>query len=177
MSWTEVVIEIAREHAEALSDALMEAGALSVSVEDADEGTADEKPLFTITAADVAKYRARLSPGHLALFAKYPDYTMPVFPTHRSVGYPQAILDASKANVGKEFPLHLQLHRLAPSGTATFLGVFLDLSEQHGVQERLFRQAHYDALTQLPNRLLLRDRLQQCLQIRSCKSLSLTHTG
>jgi ribosomal protein L11 methyltransferase len=46
MSWTEVVIEIAREHAEALSDALMEAGALSVSVEDADEGTAQEKPLF-----------------------------------------------------------------------------------------------------------------------------------
>ncbi|MDY0975478.1 50S ribosomal protein L11 methyltransferase [Massilia sp. CFBP9012] len=46
MSWTEVVIEIARDHAEALSDALMEAGALSVSVEDADEGTEDEKPLF-----------------------------------------------------------------------------------------------------------------------------------
>lgn len=46
MGWTEVVIEIAREHAEGLSDALMEAGALSVSVEDADEGTEDEKPLF-----------------------------------------------------------------------------------------------------------------------------------
>ncbi|MES2126007.1 MAG: 50S ribosomal protein L11 methyltransferase [Pseudomonadota bacterium] len=46
MSWTEVVIEVRREHAEALSDALMEAGALSVSVEDADEGTDQEKPLF-----------------------------------------------------------------------------------------------------------------------------------
>jgi ribosomal protein L11 methyltransferase len=46
MSWTEVVIEVAREHAEALSDALMEAGALSVSVEDADEGTAQENPQF-----------------------------------------------------------------------------------------------------------------------------------
>lgn len=46
MSWTEVVIEIARDHAEALSDALMEAGALSVSVEDADEGTEQEQPLF-----------------------------------------------------------------------------------------------------------------------------------
>jgi ribosomal protein L11 methyltransferase len=46
MSWTEVIIEIARDHAEALSDALMEAGALSVSVEDADEGTDQEKPLF-----------------------------------------------------------------------------------------------------------------------------------
>ncbi|TFW05233.1 50S ribosomal protein L11 methyltransferase [Oxalobacteraceae bacterium OM1] len=46
MSWTEIVIEVAREQAEALSDALMEAGALSVSVEDADEGTDAERPLF-----------------------------------------------------------------------------------------------------------------------------------
>ena len=46
MSWTEIVIEIARDHAEALSDALMEVGALSVSVEDADEGTDQERPLF-----------------------------------------------------------------------------------------------------------------------------------
>jgi ribosomal protein L11 methyltransferase len=46
MSWIELVIEVAREQAEPLSDALMEAGALSVSVEDADEGTEAEKPLF-----------------------------------------------------------------------------------------------------------------------------------
>ncbi len=46
MSWTEIVIEVARQHAEILSDALMEAGALSVSVEDADEGTDAERPLF-----------------------------------------------------------------------------------------------------------------------------------
>lgn len=46
MSWTEIVIEVTRDQAEALSDALMEAGALSVSVEDADEGTVAEQPLF-----------------------------------------------------------------------------------------------------------------------------------
>jgi len=46
MSWTEIVIEVARQHAERLSDALMEAGALSVSVEDADQGTDIEQPLF-----------------------------------------------------------------------------------------------------------------------------------
>ena len=46
MSWTEIVIEVARLHAEALSDALMDAGALSVSVEDADQGTDAEQPLF-----------------------------------------------------------------------------------------------------------------------------------
>jgi len=46
MSWIEIVIEVPRSHAETLSDALMEVGALSVSVEDADEGTDAEKPLF-----------------------------------------------------------------------------------------------------------------------------------
>lgn len=46
MSWTEIVIEVAQHQAENLSDALMEAGVLSVSVEDADEGTDAEKPLF-----------------------------------------------------------------------------------------------------------------------------------
>lgn len=46
MSWTEIVIEVHRAQAEPMSDALMEAGALSVSVEDADEGTEDERPLF-----------------------------------------------------------------------------------------------------------------------------------
>ncbi|WMW79471.1 50S ribosomal protein L11 methyltransferase [Undibacterium cyanobacteriorum] len=46
MAWIEIIIEVARDHAENLSDALMEAGALSVSVEDADEGTDAEKPLF-----------------------------------------------------------------------------------------------------------------------------------
>jgi ribosomal protein L11 methyltransferase len=46
MSWTEIVLEVPRDQTEQLSDALMEAGALSVSVEDADEGTDAERPLF-----------------------------------------------------------------------------------------------------------------------------------
>lgn len=46
MSWTEIVLEVPRTQAEHLSDALIESGALSVSVEDADEGTEAERPLF-----------------------------------------------------------------------------------------------------------------------------------
>ncbi|WP_245585123.1 DUF1329 domain-containing protein [Solimonas flava] len=61
----------------------------------------DDKPLFTITAANLAQYRGRLSAGHLALFAKYPDYRMPVYASRRSVAYPQAIYDASRANLGR----------------------------------------------------------------------------
>jgi ribosomal protein L11 methyltransferase len=46
MNYRELVVELERERAEALSDALMALGALSVSVEDADADTPDEQPLF-----------------------------------------------------------------------------------------------------------------------------------
>jgi ribosomal protein L11 methyltransferase len=46
VSYRELVIEIDRDHAEALSDTLLDLGALSVSVEDADADTPDEQPLF-----------------------------------------------------------------------------------------------------------------------------------
>ena len=46
MPWQSVRILVDSKQAEPLSDALMEVGALSVSLEDADAGTADETPLF-----------------------------------------------------------------------------------------------------------------------------------
>jgi len=46
MSWSEIVLEVPRQQAEHVSDALIEVGALSVSVEDANEGTEAEQPLF-----------------------------------------------------------------------------------------------------------------------------------
>lgn len=71
MSYRELVVELAREHAEALSDALLELGALSVSVEDADADTPDEQPLFgepgltpDRTAWQHSRVIALLSPDH-----------------------------------------------------------------------------------------------------------------
>ena len=46
MPWQSVRILVDSKQAEPLSDALMEVGALSVSLEDADAGTVDETPLF-----------------------------------------------------------------------------------------------------------------------------------
>ncbi|GCB06687.1 50S ribosomal protein L11 methyltransferase [Ralstonia sp. SET104] len=46
MTYRECVLEVARDDAEALSEALFDLGALSVSVEDADADTPDEQPLF-----------------------------------------------------------------------------------------------------------------------------------
>jgi ribosomal protein L11 methyltransferase len=46
MGWQNVSFLTDASHAEPLCDALLEAGALSASIEDADAGTPDEQPQF-----------------------------------------------------------------------------------------------------------------------------------
>ena len=46
MAWLSLSIQTDCQHAEALADALLDAGALAVSIEDADAGTPDEQPQF-----------------------------------------------------------------------------------------------------------------------------------
>jgi len=58
----------------------------------------NESPRFVITSQNYKQYADRLSAGHRALFEKYPDYRMPVYPTHRSAAYPEAIYKATLAN-------------------------------------------------------------------------------
>ena len=47
--------------------------------------------------------------------------------------------------------------------TQNYVGLFSDITGTKALQEQLQRIAHYDALTGLPNRVLLADRLQQAL--------------
>ncbi|MWV14989.1 DUF1329 domain-containing protein [Pseudomonas sp. L-22-4S-12] len=57
---------------------------------------AGEQPLFTITAQNLEQYRAKLSEGQLAMFQRYPGYSMPVYPSHRTAAVPAAINEAAK---------------------------------------------------------------------------------
>jgi hypothetical protein len=57
---------------------------------------ASDKPLFTITTANLAHYAAALTEGHKALFKAYPDYEMPVYATHRSAAVPVRVAEATK---------------------------------------------------------------------------------
>mgnify|MGYP000110461204 FL=1 len=60
---------------------------------------ASEKPLFVITHNNLAQYKNNLTPGQLAMFAKYPDtYKMPIYPTHRTVKFPASIQQKAKKN-------------------------------------------------------------------------------
>ncbi len=58
---------------------------------------ASDKPLFTITPANMAQYAGKLTEGHKKLLETYKGtYKMVVYPTHRSAAFPQRIYDATK---------------------------------------------------------------------------------
>ncbi|MFC5699340.1 DUF1329 domain-containing protein [Pseudomonas sp. GCM10022186] len=59
---------------------------------DASKGYVDpfagEKPLFTVSKANMAQYGDQLSPGYRALLERYPTYRMNVYPSHRTAALP-----------------------------------------------------------------------------------------
>ncbi|MFP6848583.1 MAG: DUF1329 domain-containing protein [Pseudomonas sp.] len=60
---------------------------------------ADDKPLFTITKANLDQYKDHLTPGQIAMFNTYPNsYQMPVYPTRRSGSAPQWVYDNTIKN-------------------------------------------------------------------------------
>jgi len=79
-----------------------------------------EKPLFTITKANMAKYQGQLTEGHKYLLKTYPTYKMNVYPSHRVVAWPDAIYKATAENavncelIGTDQPNHCKLGFLFP---------------------------------------------------------------
>ncbi len=57
---------------------------------------ADDKVLFTITAANMDQYADKLSEGHKAMLKTYGSFKMKVYPTRRSASMPQRIYDMTK---------------------------------------------------------------------------------
>jgi len=57
-----------------------------------------EKPLYTITKANMGQYEDKLTDGHKKLLSAYETYKMNVYPSHRIVTWPDEILKATLAN-------------------------------------------------------------------------------
>ncbi len=60
-----------------------------------------EQPQLVIDAANVDKYADKLTPGQINLIKTVKGYTMPVYATHRTCGYPDYIVNNTKANTSK----------------------------------------------------------------------------
>ncbi|OYY93067.1 MAG: hypothetical protein B7Y41_13195 [Hydrogenophilales bacterium 28-61-23] len=71
-----------------------------------------------------------------------------------------------KRKDGSHYPKWLIIHaiRNPESGRIdNFLAIFSDISERKQTEDRIHHMAHHDPLTDLPNRLLLNDRLENAL--------------
>jgi len=73
-------------------------GTLSDVVYPSNPEISAEKPLFVITAANASQYADKLTAGHLELLRRFPSYKMNVYPTHRTVSFPEHIVSATKRN-------------------------------------------------------------------------------
>ncbi|PWF23088.1 putative bifunctional diguanylate cyclase/phosphodiesterase [Corticimicrobacter populi] len=64
---------------------------------------------------------------------------------------------------GREFPVMLAVSRLPDRAGPRFIGLLRDMSETRRAEARIRQLSYYDALTKLPNRNLLLDRLARTL--------------
>lgn len=58
----------------------------------------NEKPTLSITAKDMAQYADQLAPGVQEMLRRFPTFRVDVYPTHRTMHYPQWVLDATVKN-------------------------------------------------------------------------------
>ncbi|MBV4518373.1 DUF1329 domain-containing protein [Pseudomonas kurunegalensis] len=60
---------------------------------------ASDKPLFSITAKNMAQYQDKLSDGVKEMLKRYPDsYRLDIYPTRRTAAAPQRVYDATAQN-------------------------------------------------------------------------------
>lgn len=59
---------------------------------------AADKPLYSITAANMAQHEAKLTAGTRELLKRFSTMRVDVYPTHRSAAYPKAVLENTLKN-------------------------------------------------------------------------------
>ena len=59
---------------------------------------AADKPLYAITAANMAPYESKLTAGTRELLKRYPSMRVDVYPSHRSAAHPKYVLENSVKN-------------------------------------------------------------------------------
>lgn len=59
---------------------------------------ADEEPLFSVTSSNLEQYKDQLTEGAVALFERYPEFRMDIYPTRRSVAWSEGSLEHCISN-------------------------------------------------------------------------------
>lgn len=59
---------------------------------------ADEVPVLIVDASNYLEHKDRLTSGSIAMFEKYPEFKMQIYPTHRTARYPEFYLKNAVRN-------------------------------------------------------------------------------
>ncbi len=69
-----------------------------------------------------------------------------------------------KRKGGEVVPLEMSVRELQQGDELSFTSIVRDISARKAAEERVFRMAHHDALTELPNRHLFGDRVEEAFK-------------
>ena len=77
---------------------------------------ADEKPLRAVTASNMAEAESQLTAGARELLRKYPGFRLDVYPTHRTVGWPDYLVANTRRNAVEAHTSDngIHLHKVLP---------------------------------------------------------------
>lgn len=75
---------------------------------------AGEAPLYTVTPQNAGQYAAILPAGQAAMLKIYPDYKVPVYPSHRTCAYTKNVYDHARENAA--------IGALTPDGNGLLAG-------------------------------------------------------
>lgn len=64
---------------------------------------------------------------------------------------------------GSIFPMEMRVSEFYVGGYRRFIGTLRDITERKATEAKIIHLAHFDALTNLPNRRLVQDRIQQAI--------------
>ncbi|MEK9817597.1 MAG: DUF1329 domain-containing protein, partial [Limnobacter sp.] len=62
---------------------------------------AGEKPLFVVNQSNLAQHEKFLPAGQIALIKRYPNYSIPVYKTHRTAAFSSEMMTSIGAEAGK----------------------------------------------------------------------------
>ena len=64
---------------------------------------------------------------------------------------------------GSIFPMEMRVSEFYIGGYRRFIGTLRDITQRKAIEAKIIHLAHFDALTDLPNRRLVQDRIQQAI--------------
>lgn len=160
----DITKQIEREEAQRLASMVLNTVEEAVMVMDTDLNIINVNPAFTKITGFTAKEVLGKNPRILSAGKHTIEFGKEISDALRINGIWQGEIWDRHKN-GETFIKWLTTKAVRnDKGTLThYLGVFSDISERKAIENQMKRLAHHDTLTDLPNRTLFNDRLQQAM--------------